>query len=652
MKSKNTTVYRHRSNVMNTSAIQSSSSACSAGTTSSSSTASSSPGPSSSSASPSSLCSRKQHDAPLTNRDLYFSLRCGMVGIGHAQGPTTGAVLEQHSAVGRVTVVNWENDIVLDTLVCISVPVTDYRTHSTEITPAHDLSINSEAALSLEVVRSQVAALLKGKILIGHGLEVDLAALGLSHPWCDVRDTATYPPYMEEIVADPLMTAMMLPRDLEDLLSHFLGRQLSWRSTTQQQQQPSKLAMEAIGCLDLYKIRRHEWEEELILLSRQKQRQRQAVLDMRNSATTSTRQLMSITEYNIHAELSSTDGIAVTAARGLLGRSRRVQKQYQKEVNIGQGSPPPPPPPSRYCCAEEPAVVWDSYEDSSSEVSTNGASTLTSIYSRHIGAGAVSLISTRNNEDDVSADSASAGTSYCFCHRDHHIESRETALEPTHPPRFVYEPQDGPPTRATDCPNINTWKTCNVGGVDLINNFDESWLLKSEHGSGAGPNSGRSIWSPLVPPPPVASSSSVSSLSPVPPSNMTSASSLKGNAPPDWSIGSSSHSNLARSRAAPPSSVPWQQPLAANNTTVNATPATSFTEEQVMEHLVASLLTFGCDHDDDRIDSTPTSSVTSRDSSLSLQTMMQPGDLSPSYSPRQDFRKQPSRNTEPQLVNC
>lgn len=625
---------RHLNNITSSTTMQSSSSCNTAATSpltastahnqsSSSGTSSSSSSSAGSSSSSSSSCSKKQHDAPMTKRDLYFSLRCGMVGIGPTQAAATAAgtaVFEQQSAVGRVTVVNWENQVVLDTLVRVPVPVTDYRTHCTELTKAHDLSINNKAALSLEVVRTQVAALLKGKILIGHGLEVDLAALGLSHPWCDVRDTATYLPYMKKIVTDPMMTAMMLPRDLQDLLNYFLGRQLSWSSTTNQhpqQQQPSRLVMEAIGCLDLYKIKRHEWEAELILLLRQKQRQRQVMLDMRNSAATGT-QLTSITEL---VELSSTDGTSIPSASGDGGRFRtqyellklRAQQQYQEEENNGHHSPP-----LHYSSFEEKPGVWKTYEDSSTMASTMG----TSAYARQNNSdGGVSLTSAANIEDDVSA-----ASSYHLGHQDHHDKSRGTSA--SHPPRFVHgQQQQDTPTRATTS-NVNTWRTCNVAVVDFENDLDDSWLLNSEHGGSGigtigGSDSGHNIWSPPVPTA-TTSSSSVSS-SPVPQCNTTSP---KGIAP-DWSIGPtahhSNHAGAHASAAALPGFGPWQEQRQAGsvyNVAANATPTTSLSEEQVMEHLVSNLLDLDCvsdfDDEDDRFVSTPSRSVTTLDSSMSL----------------------------------
>jgi RNA exonuclease 4 len=203
---------------------------------------------------------KKHHDAPITKRDLYFCLRCATVGIG------PGGL---DSAVGRVTLVNWENQVIIDTFVKVPVHVTDYRTAETGIT-AQELC--SDKARKLEDVRVKVSAMLKGRILIGHGLEVDLSALGLVHPWCDVRDTAVYAPYMKEVI-DPL-TVMLLPRDLQGLAADVLDRDIS--------DSAGGPSVDAICCLDLYKAARGAWEADLIRLVQQKEKQRGMLVSMRS----------------------------------------------------------------------------------------------------------------------------------------------------------------------------------------------------------------------------------------------------------------------------------------------------------------------------------------------------------------------------------
>jgi RNA exonuclease 4 len=208
----------------------------------------------------SSSSGKKHHDAPMTKRDLYFCLRCGTVGIG------PGGL---DSVVGRVTLVNWENQVIIDTFVKVPARVTDYRTAETGITAQ---ALCSENARKLEDVRVKVSAMIKGRILIGHGLEVDLSALGLVHPWCDVRDTAVHAPYMQE-VNDPL-TVMLLPRDLQGLAIDVLHRDIS--------DSDGDPVVDAICCLDLYKVARSAWEADLIRLVQQKEKQRGMLISVRS----------------------------------------------------------------------------------------------------------------------------------------------------------------------------------------------------------------------------------------------------------------------------------------------------------------------------------------------------------------------------------
>lgn len=188
----------------------------------------------------------KHHDTPMTKNDLYFALDCEMVGTG-----PNGF----DSAVARVTILNWEKEIVFDTFVKVPVPVTDYRTYISGIRPQ---DIESDSAITFEEARLVVTHIVRGKILIGHGLENDLCALGLTHPWCDVRDTACYAPYMRETVVDYENGKLQLrPRKLRDLAWEKLGRLI------QDDNKPHSPLEDAAAALDLYKEARVEWEAEL-----------------------------------------------------------------------------------------------------------------------------------------------------------------------------------------------------------------------------------------------------------------------------------------------------------------------------------------------------------------------------------------------------
>ena len=100
----------------------------------------------------------------------------------------------RRDALARVCVVDETERVLLATLVSPGAPVTDYRTEFTGLA-AGDL----DGAPAFDAVQAQVAALLRGPgdpppLLVGHGLENDLAVLRLSHPPERVRDTALHAP--------------------------------------------------------------------------------------------------------------------------------------------------------------------------------------------------------------------------------------------------------------------------------------------------------------------------------------------------------------------------------------------------------------------------------------------------------------------------
>lgn len=176
----------------------------------------------------------------MTKNDLYFALDCEMVGTG-PEG--------LDSAVARVTICNWAEKVILDTFVKVPVKVTDYRTFVSGI-EAKDLE--SDEAASLTEVRKMVKDVLHGKILIGHALENDLAALQITHPWHDIRDTANYPPFMKKSESD---RAVLRPRKLKTLVRDKLGRDI------QNLGEAHDPIEDARSALSLYKTVRLEWEQ-------------------------------------------------------------------------------------------------------------------------------------------------------------------------------------------------------------------------------------------------------------------------------------------------------------------------------------------------------------------------------------------------------
>jgi RNA exonuclease 4 len=193
--------------------------------------------------------SKVPHDLPMGKKDLYFALDCEMVGVGpHGVD----------SALARVSIVNYDAEVVLDTFVKVPVPVTDYRTYVSGIRPE---DVESAEARSLDDTRERVQNILRGKILIGHGLANDMKALMMTHPWCDTRDTTTYEPFMrkqESSVDDNNKTrSRYFPRRLRDLSIEILGQEI------QVPGRPHSPVEDALAALNLYKAVRPEWEKRM-----------------------------------------------------------------------------------------------------------------------------------------------------------------------------------------------------------------------------------------------------------------------------------------------------------------------------------------------------------------------------------------------------
>jgi len=116
------------------------------------------------------------------NSERYLAIDCEMVGTG-----PNG----KQSALARISIVNWELEVVFDTYVQVMDRVTDYRTPVSGIRAKH---LKGKNAMNFRKCHQRVADLLAGKIVVGHGLENDFEALRLYHPEDQIRDTALYRP--------------------------------------------------------------------------------------------------------------------------------------------------------------------------------------------------------------------------------------------------------------------------------------------------------------------------------------------------------------------------------------------------------------------------------------------------------------------------
>ena len=168
----------------------------------------------------------------------YLAMDCEMVGVGPCG---------RYSALARVSIVNWDGEVLLDEYVQPGQPVTDYRTAVSGITAQHV----DDAPHTLTTIRPVVAALLADKILVGHSLKCDLQALHLSHPWYDTRDTAKYEPFLQTRAdGNPW------PRKLRELC---VARNLVDAATFQMAAHCS--VADATAAMRLYQTVRTKWEK-------------------------------------------------------------------------------------------------------------------------------------------------------------------------------------------------------------------------------------------------------------------------------------------------------------------------------------------------------------------------------------------------------
>ncbi len=180
-----------------------------------------------------------EQEISLEEQGKYLALDCEMVGIGKDG-------LE--SALARISIVDYNEAIVLDTYVQVDQPVVDYRTFVSGIREEH---LHPENAIEFKKCQEIVKKLLNGKILVGHALKNDLAVLKIDHPWYACRDTAKFEPFMKK----DKKTNMLRPRKLKDLAETKLNREI------QRAGHEHCSVEDATAALELYKKARVKWEK-------------------------------------------------------------------------------------------------------------------------------------------------------------------------------------------------------------------------------------------------------------------------------------------------------------------------------------------------------------------------------------------------------
>ncbi|KAI0728598.1 hypothetical protein C8Q72DRAFT_364994 [Fomitopsis betulina] len=145
--------------------------------------------------------------------------------------------------IARVVIVDYRGNVLLDSFVRPTQPVSDYRTSETGL-----LQSTLESAPTFIEVQRQVAMLLRDKIIIGYALWQFFSVMGLSHPAIDTRDVALFMPFRRSLRSRP---HVMIP--LMTLVNRLMGRHIGLHGDD-----PIEIAR---STLDLFRSSEHVWEE-------------------------------------------------------------------------------------------------------------------------------------------------------------------------------------------------------------------------------------------------------------------------------------------------------------------------------------------------------------------------------------------------------
>ena len=137
----------------------------------------------------------------------YVALDCEMVGVGPEP--------DNDSQLARVSITDYNGDLLYDSYVRPVVAVTDYRSAVSGITAKH---LREGYARPFKDVQADVLGLLEGRIVVGHALKNDFSALIIKQDPKNIRDTTSLPKYRA-------LAAGRNP-SLKKLAKEFLGLQI------------------------------------------------------------------------------------------------------------------------------------------------------------------------------------------------------------------------------------------------------------------------------------------------------------------------------------------------------------------------------------------------------------------------------------------
>jgi len=165
-----------------------------------------------------------------------IGIDCEMVGVGPSK----------ESRLAKVCLVNHRGEILYESFAKPMEKVTDFRTRWSGIRQRDLVD-----APPFWKVQTDVADLVRGKILVGHQLKGDLEALILKHPKSLLRDTARYMPFRK---LDSF--GKHRASKLKELCLKELGKTI--------QEGEHDPYVDARAALELYKTSSKQWEQSII----------------------------------------------------------------------------------------------------------------------------------------------------------------------------------------------------------------------------------------------------------------------------------------------------------------------------------------------------------------------------------------------------
>ena len=157
----------------------------------------------------------------------------------------------RRSMLARVCIVGEKGEVLLDTFVRPTSKVADYRTQYSGVQPHH---LTSSKALPFIEAQQRVADIIRGNIVVGHGLKNDFDVLKIDHPKHLTRDTAHYHHFRS--------TTGQARK-----LKHLVLERLSY--AIQDGRKGHDPVIDAKAALELYKKHSDDWEK---MLSRKRSR--------------------------------------------------------------------------------------------------------------------------------------------------------------------------------------------------------------------------------------------------------------------------------------------------------------------------------------------------------------------------------------------